>query len=76
MSERPIAITAPPAGYADWLAELKIRIHSAQQRAALAVNRELVLLYWQIGRDILQRQSREGWGAKVIERLAHDLRTA
>ena len=76
MSERPIAITAPPAGYADWLAELKIRIHSAQQRAALAVNREPVLLYWQIGRDILQRQSREGWGAKVIERLAHDLRTA
>lgn len=76
MSERPIAITAPPAGYADWLAELKICIHSAQQRAALAVNRELVLLYWQIGRDILQRQSREGWGAKVIERLAHDLRTA
>lgn len=76
MSDRPIAITAPPAGYADWLAELKIRIHSAQQRAALAVNRELVLLYWQIGRDILQRQSREGWGAKVIERLAHDLRTA
>jgi len=76
MSERPIALTAPPAGYADWLAELKTRIHSAQQRAALAVNRELVLLYWQIGRDILQRQSREGWGAKVIERLAHDLRTA
>ena len=76
MSERPIALTAPPAGYTDWLAELKTRIHSAQQRAALAVNRELVLLYWQIGRDILQRQSREGWGAKVIERLAHDLRTA
>lgn len=60
MSERPIAITAPPAGYADWLAELKIRIHSAQQRAALAVNRELVLLYWQIGRDILARQAKQG----------------
>ena len=60
--------------YAAWLTELKTRIHSAQQRAALAVNRELVLLYWQIGRDILDRQSREGWGAKVIERLAHDLR--
>jgi predicted nuclease of restriction endonuclease-like (RecB) superfamily len=40
------------------------------------VNRELVLLYWQIGRDILERQAQQGWGAKVIERLAHDLRTA
>ena len=76
MTERPTSLTPPPAGYSDWLADLKTRIHSAQQRAALAVNRELVGLYWQIGRDILERQSREGWGAKVIERLAHDLRTA
>ena len=70
------ALTAPPTGYADWLAELKTRIHTAQQRATLAVNRELVLLYWQIGRDILERQENQGWGAKVIERLAQDLRTA
>lgn len=76
MSDRPVSLTAPPEGYTDWLLDLKTRIHSAQQRAALAVNRELVLLYWQIGRDILERQSREGWGAKVIERLAQDLRTA
>ena len=65
-----------PADYAVWLTELKARIHGAQQRATLAVNRELVLLYWQIGRDILDRQGREGWGAKVIERLAQDLRNA
>lgn len=76
MTERPISLTTPPDGHTDWLAELKTRIHTAQQRAALAVNRELVLLYWQIGRDILERQSREGWGAKVIDRLAHDLRIA
>ncbi|MBU1070755.1 DUF1016 family protein [Myxococcota bacterium] len=62
--------------YAQWLSELKARIHSAQQRAALAVNRELVLLYWQIGRDILERQEREGWGARVIDRLSRDLRGA
>jgi predicted nuclease of restriction endonuclease-like (RecB) superfamily len=55
---------------------LKSRIHNAQQRAALAVNRELVLLYWHIGRDILTRQTEQGWGSKVIERLAHDLRAA
>lgn len=71
-----VSLVQPPDGYADWLADLKNRIHSAQQRAALAVNRELVLLYWQIGRDILGRQAEQGWGAKVIERLAHDLRTA
>ncbi len=76
MTEPPVSLTPAPAGYADWLAELKTRIHAAQQRAALAVNRELVLLYWQIGRDILARQASQGWGAKVIERLSHDLRTA
>ena len=65
-----------PSDYTAWLAELKTRIHSAQQRASLAVNRELVLLYWQIGRDILDRQGREGWGTRVIERLAQDLRSA
>ncbi len=74
--DMPAALTQAPSGYADWLAELKTRIHTAQQRAALAVNRELVLLYWQIGRDILERQAQQGWGAKVIERLAHDLRTS
>lgn len=76
MSNKPISLVPAPEGYTDWLAELKQRIHAAQQRATLAVNRELVLLYWQIGHDILKRQAQQGWGAKVIERLAHDLRTA
>lgn len=76
MSERPAGLAPMPEGYADWLADLKTRIHTAQQRATLAVNRELVLLYWQIGRDILARQAAQGWGAKVIERLAQDLRAA
>jgi len=75
-SEQPIALTDSPDGYNIWLRELKERIHTAQQRATLAVNRELVLLYWQIGRDILDRQAEKGWGAKVIDRLAHDLRSA
>ncbi|WP_408223590.1 PDDEXK nuclease domain-containing protein [Paraburkholderia dipogonis] len=67
-----------PAGadYAAWLNDLKARVASARQRAALAVSRELVLLYWQIGRDIAQRQQVQGWGAKVIDRLARDLRSA
>ena len=76
MSDKPTSLIPPPEGYADWLADLKGRIHTAQQRATLAVNSELVLLYWQIGSDILARQSAQGWGAKVIDRLAHDLRAA
>ena len=76
MSDVPIRLIPAPEGYADWLTDLKTRIHTAQQRATLAVNHELVLLYWQIGRDILARQAEQGWGSRVIERLAQDLREA
>jgi predicted nuclease of restriction endonuclease-like (RecB) superfamily len=62
--------------YEDFLSDLKERIRTAQVRAALAVNREMVLLYWQIGCDILSRQQQQGWGAKVIDRLSKDLKTA
>jgi predicted nuclease of restriction endonuclease-like (RecB) superfamily len=60
--------------YSDLLHDLKERIRAAQVRASLSVNRELLLLYWQIGRDILARQKAQGWGSKVIDRLAVDLR--
>ncbi|HBB32664.1 MAG TPA: DUF1016 domain-containing protein [Cyanobacteria bacterium UBA8803] len=63
-----------PDNYEDFLRDLKERIRTAQVRAALAVNQELITLYWQIGRSILERQQQEGWGAKVIEQLAKDLR--
>ena len=65
-----------PRDYADWLARLKSRISGAQQRAALVVNQELVRLYHHIGTEILDRQTRQGWGAKVIDRLSADLREA
>jgi Uncharacterized conserved protein len=65
-----------PADYADWLAEIKGRVTVARQRAVLAANGELIRLYWQVGRDILERQAAQGWGSKVIERLARDLREA
>ena len=64
-----------PAGYQDLLKELTARIRNAQLRASFAVSREVVLLYWSIGREILTRQEAQGWGAKVIDRLAHDLQT-
>ena len=63
-----------PEGYEAFLSELEQRIRSAQLRATLAVNREMLLLYWRTGRDILARQKEHGWGAKVIDRLSQDLR--
>jgi predicted nuclease of restriction endonuclease-like (RecB) superfamily len=60
--------------YQELLDDLKNRIHNARVRAVVSVNRELILLYWQIGQAILDRQSKEGWGSKVIEHLADDLR--
>lgn len=69
-------VTEPPDSYPALLAELKQRIRSARLRAALSVNRELIVLYWGIGRDILARQRAQGWGTKVIDRLAADLRRA
>jgi hypothetical protein len=68
-------LTSLPAGYSELLQDLRARIRSALVRAALAVNRELVLLYWSIGKDILARQGTEGWGGRVIDRLAHDLQS-
>lgn len=69
-------MSSAPRDYSEFLADLKQRIRTARLKVALAVNSEMVLLYWSIGRDILERQRAEGWGAKVIERLAADLRRA
>lgn len=55
------------------LATLKERVQTAQVRAGIAVNSELVTLYWQMGKDILDNQNRLGWGSKVIDRLSQDL---
>jgi predicted nuclease of restriction endonuclease-like (RecB) superfamily len=64
-----------PSDYLEFLQDLKTRIRAAQVRAALAVNRELILLYWSIGRDLSQRFAAEEWGGKIIDRLAQDLQT-
>lgn len=75
MTNAPTSPAPPlPADYPQFLAELKARIAAARTRAALAVNTELIKLYWEIGHDILERERQERWGAKVIDRLAADLR--
>ena len=70
MSEKPVKL---PADYAVLLADIKQRVRHAQTRAVLAVNAELIRLYWEIGALIDSRQKKEGWGAGVIPRLARDL---
>jgi len=71
---RPVA--GLPDDYADVLAEIKRRVREERLRVVMAANAGLVLLYWDIGRMILARQEQAGWGAKVIDRLAADLREA
>jgi len=70
-SSKPVA--ALPPDYAPLLSEIKARVQAARIKAGLAANRELLKLYWDIGRLILDRQQKEGWGAKVIDRLSADL---
>ena len=72
----PAGKTEMPAEYAAVLSELKKRIQSERLRVTLAANSAMVLLYWDIGKVILDRQDRQGWGAKVIDRLSYDLKNA
>jgi len=60
--------------YAEFLNNLKTEIQQSQIRAVMSVNAEVILLYWKIGKSILHQQEKLGWGAKVIDRLARDLR--
>ena len=60
--------------YKDLLADIKSRIQSAQIKAVISVNQQLLLLYWEVGREILHRQKQAGWGAKVINQLSSDLK--
>lgn len=76
VGDLPAALVGVPPDYAAWLTDVKARVQQAQQRALQAVNVELIGLYWHLGRDILERQGREGYGTKVVERLAHDLKAA
>ena len=70
-SRRPTA--ALPADYSALLVDIKNRIRTAQTRASLSVNRELIQLYWDIGHLIVERQRAQGWGRSVVERLAADI---
>ena len=63
-----------PQTYAELLTEIKDRIRTAQYAALKAVNKELIGLYWDIGKMIVERQEGETWGKSVVEKLSKDLR--
>ncbi|MBW7869470.1 MAG: hypothetical protein H3C39_00240 [Flavobacteriia bacterium] len=60
--------------YIDWIQELKQRIRSSQIKAGLAVNAEMISLYWSIGKDIAEKQNSFGWGSKIVEQMSKDLK--
>ena len=63
-------------GYEEWIRLIKERIQRARVKASMLVNTEQTLLYWDIGHDILEKQNKEGWGTKVVERMSADLKEA
>ena len=64
------------ADYREFIEELKARVISARISAARAITHEAILLYWDIGRDIVEKQQFHGWGDSVVEQIARDLRRA
>ncbi|MEI8026597.1 MAG: PDDEXK nuclease domain-containing protein [Pseudomonadota bacterium] len=66
---------ALPSSYPGFLADVKRRVRAAQYTALKSVNAELVALYWELGRMIVERQEHDGWGASVIDRLSEDLQS-
>lgn len=73
ISKSSLAPSEAPSDYSKFITSLKEKVRSAQLRASLSVNRELIQLYWEIGKDVVQRQEKDGWGSKVIEKISKDL---
>ena len=67
--------TNVPSNYNTILAQIKERIAYAQVKTATASNKQMLLLYWQIGNEIIEQQNKQGWGAKVIDSLSKDIRS-
>ena len=61
--------------YIKWLNRLKSKIQNAQIKAALSANAELISLYWEIGKDIFEKQETNGWGNAIVENLSKDLKS-
>ena len=71
-----ISVVARADGYDSWIRSIKERVQRARIKATMLANSEQILLYWDIGHDILAKQNSEGWGTKVVERMSADLKAA
>ena len=60
--------------YKNWITSLKDKIRSAQIKAALSVNEQMIMLYWDIGKSIIEKQQEHNWGSKIVEQMAIDLK--
>lgn len=74
-AKKSISSSAIPKTYRPFLEEIKKRIRTTQLKTALSVNRDLIMLYWSIGKDLVERQKKEGWGSKILEKFAHDIQS-
>ena len=78
IAQRPAtgrSVAGLPAGYHEFLEDIKTRVREAQVRATLSAHRELIDLYWYIGKSIVERQMAEGWGKSIVERFSRDMQT-
>lgn len=60
--------------YLNWIHDLKQKIRTAQLKASIAVNEEMILLYWDIGKNIVEKHEENQWGSKIVEQMAKDLK--
>lgn len=60
--------------YIEWIHDLKLKIRTAQLKASIAVNEEMIQLYWDIGKSIVDKQNQFAWGSKIVEQMAKDLK--
>lgn len=69
-------LSAMPENYQSFLKEIKEQIQQERYKAVMTANKSMILMYWNIGKLILDRQKKEGWGTKVIDRMSCDLKDA
>src|SRR5512145_416607 len=70
----PVSSIELPKDYADFISAIKSRVREERLKALLSANAAQILMYWDIGHDILKKQNEAGWGAKVIDRMSFDLK--
>ncbi len=63
-----------PSGYTDFISDIKNQITNQIVKSRLSANKHMIILYWHIGKAILQKQDEEGWGSKIIDRMSYDLK--